>query len=387
MMSDLRQQAINVTSGCHLGDANGAQFEMMTRQEILNATGGEGMTRPRSDFDPSARKLPDTRGLPKGSTTDDSQLFDATAEGLILAGRYVHELHVLLHLQALWHDVAGWGGTTKRSLYELDKWYRSQVKGFGGDPPPSFKKRKDEKLWTEAEPRRPTEPARWHELARGNGPSMQIGPFGIRYAMLGGGDFESGEALDEIVTFSRMTHADPICAIAAYAIAGIICDSIVETPEVAAERLMSRVRAAEATYILLHRGTDRFSDALTTALSLTDKPEALWAFGSAGRSDSLTSVPMAIAIWRRHLADAGPMPAVLEAINAGGDTDTVAAMVGAMMGAAGDRADWWPAEWLETLLDRGAKARRIGKRLHEVGSLQRPPYGYDLDEIKKDLGY
>ena len=386
-MPDQKRRAINVMLGVHLGDALGVPFEMMTRQEILNATGGEGVTRPRFDFDPSSRKLADTRGLPPGSTSDDSQLADATADGLIMAGRYHHELQVLLHLKALWHDVAGWGGTTKRSLYEIDKWYRAERKGFGINPPPDIRKEKDQKLWAEAEPRDPMHPARWREYARGNGPSMQIAPFGIRYAMLGGGDFESGEALDEIMTFSRMTHADPICAIAAYAIAGIVCDSIVENPDVAAERLMDRVIAAESTYVFMHQGKDRFSNALKTALSLTGDPEALWAFGSAGKSDSLTSVPMAIAIWRRHLADAGPQPAVLEAINAGGDTDTVAAMVGAMMGAADDRKTWWPAEWVGALRDRGAKALRIGKHLHEVCGLRRLPYGYDLEEIKRDLGY
>ena len=184
-----------------------------------------------------------------------------------------------------------------------------------------------------------------------------------------------------------MTHADPICAIAAYAVAGIVCDSIVKNPDVAAERLMDRVIAAESTYVFMHRGKDRFSDALKTALSLTGDPEALWTFGSAGKSDSLTSVPMAIAIWRRHLADAGPQPAVLEAINAGGDTDTVAAMVGAMMGAADGRAGWWPTDWVEALRDRGARPHRIGLDLWAVSSLRRMPEGYDLSEIKASLGY
>lgn len=386
-MTDWKRKTTDAFLGIHLGDALGVPFEMMSRAEILAATGGEGVTRPRFDLDPATRKLADTRGLAPGSTSDDSQLSNATAEGLIMAGSYRHELQVLLHLKALWHDVAGWGGTTKVSLYEIDKWYRARRRGFGIHQPPSFKKEKDERLWSQAEERDPTHRARWTELGRGNGPSMKIAPLGVHYAMLGGGDFESGEALDEILRFSQITHADPICAIAAYAIAGVVCDSITEDPDVACERLTDRVRAAEATHVFLHRGPDRFSDALATALALTETPEALWKFGSAGKSDSMTSVPMAIAIWRRHLADAGPQPAVLEAINAGGDTDTVAAMVGAMMGAADDRADWWPADWIAALHDRGARAERYGRRLYEVSSLRRLPYGYDLEEIKRDLGY
>lgn len=386
-MTDQKQKAINVMLGVHLGDALGVPFEMMTRQEILNATGGEGVTRPRFDFDPSARKLPDTRGLPPGSTSDDSQLADATAEGLILAGRYVPELHILLHLQALWHDVAGWGGTTKRSLYELDKWYRVRRKGFGINPPPDIKKAKDQKLWSEAVERDPRHPARWRENARGNGPAMKIAPFGVRYGVLGGGDFDTGEALEEILAFSRMTHADPVCALAAYAVAAIISDSIASDPDVAAQRVLGRVEAAENALMFLHKGPDRFSAALKNAFALSDDPEALWAFGSAGKADALSTVPMAIAIWRRHVADHGPQPAVLEAINAGGDTDTVASMVGAMMGAADGRAIWWPAEWVQALRDRGTKAQRIGKHLHDVCGLRIEPYGYDIEEIKRDLGY
>lgn len=386
-MNEERQKAVNVMLGVHLGDALGVPFEMMTRQEILNATGGEGVTRPRFDFDPATRKLPDTRGLPPGSTSDDSQLADATAEGFILAGRYVPELHILLHLQALWHDVAGWGGTTKRSLYELDKWYRAKRKGFGFHPPPDIKKEKDQKLWSEAEERDPRHPARWRENARGNGPAMKIAPFGIRYGLLGGGDFDSGEAFEEILAFSRMTHADPVCAIAAYAVAAVISDSIASNPDVAAQRILERVEAAEKALVFLHKGPDRFSVALEKALKLMNEPEKLWAFGSAGKADALSTVPMAIAIWWRHIADFGPQPAVLEAINACGDTDTVASMVGAMMGAADSRDSWWPADWVALLQDGGAKPRRLGQRLYEVCMLRRPPYGYDLDEIKKDLGY
>lgn len=385
-MTDSDRRAVNIMLGIHLGDALGVPFENMTRQEILSATGGEGVTCPRFDLDPAARKVPDTRGLAPGATSDDTQLAEAVAEGLIMAGRYDHELQVLLHLQALWNDVAGWGGTTKRSLYEIDKWYRSRRPSLAL-PPLKFRSAKDEKLWKDAAPRDPAFPARRRPKARGNGPSMKIAPFGARYGELGGGDMESGEALEEIFAFSRMTHEDPVCAIAAYAIAGIVCDSICEDPDEALRRLLPRVLAAESHYALQHDGADRFSEALRTALSLVDRPEALWAFGSAGKSDSLTSVPMAIAIWRRHLADAGPGPALLEAINAGGDTDTVAAMVGAMVGAKSDDAAWWPIGWVKSLRDAGGRAISTGRRLSAVSALRRPPDGYDIDEIKTRLGY
>lgn len=385
-MRDLKQAAIDVMLGIHLGDALGVPFENMTRQEILNATGGEGVSRPRFDFDPKSRKIPDTRGLASGATSDDSQLANATAEGLIMAGRYDHELHVLLHLKALWQDVAGWGGTTKRSLYEIDKHYRAQARRLPRRPP-AFKKEKDRRTWEEAEPRDPMHQARWRENARGNGPSMKIAPLGLYYGLMGGGGFESGEALEEILQFSRMTHADPVCAIAAHAVAGVISDLLSDGPEVARARLMPRALAAESQLVFLHHGSERFTQALQTAIGLIVDPESLWEFGSASKSDSLTSVPMALAVWWRHSNDEEPTAAVLEAINAGGDTDTVAAMVGAMMGAAGRRAGWWPDAWRECLSDRGATAKHLGERLHDVATLRRLPEGFDLIDLKRQLGY
>ncbi|HJV33198.1 MAG TPA: ADP-ribosylglycohydrolase family protein [Patescibacteria group bacterium] len=387
-MLDWKRKSIDTFLGIHLGDALGVPFEMMTRTEILAATGGEGVTRPRFDLDPSTRKLADTRGLAPGSTSDDSQLSNATAEGLIMAGSYCHALQVLLHLKALWNDVAGWGGTTKVSLYEIDKWYRARRKGFGINPPPDIKKAKDQKLWSEAEPRDPRHRARVRANARGNGPSMKIAPLGLFYALRGGGDFETGEALEAVLEFSRMTHEDPVCAVAAYAVASTVCVSFTDGPRRAKELLMERVEAAErALSFIHHRDGYWFSTALTTALSFASDPEKLWAFGSAGKADSLTTVPMALGIWWRHAEDGEPTAAVLEAINAGGDTDTVASMVGAMMGAACVREDWWPADWVASLKDGGALARHLGARLHDIGTLRRPPDGFDLGEIKRALGY
>lgn len=387
-MLDWKRKTIDTFLGIHLGDALGVPFEMMTRAEILAATGGEGVTRPRFDLDPATRKLADTRGLAPGSTSDDSQLSNATAEGLIMAGSYCHELQVLLHLKALWHDVAGWGGTTKVSLYEIDKWYRARRKGFGINPPPDIRKAKDQKLWADAEPRDPRHRARERANARGNGPSMKIAPLGLFYALRGGGDFETGEALEAVLEFSRMTHEDPVCAVAAYAIASTVCVSFTDGPRRAKECLMERVEAVEnALSLIHHRDGYWFSTALTTALSFADDPEKLWAFGSAGKADSLTTVPMALSIWWRHAEDAEPTAAVLEAINAGGDTDTVASMVGAMMGAASPRAGWWPSDWVASLKDGGALARHLGTRLHDIGTLRRPPDGFDLEEIKRGLGY
>lgn len=386
---DLRQKAVNVMLGIHLGGAIGVPFEMMSREEILAATDGEGVRGPRFDLDPSTRKIPETRGLAAGATSDGSQLANAVADGLIMAGRYEHELQVLLHLKALWRDAAGWDGTTKRSLYEIDKWYRGRRRSFGIHQPPAFRTAKDEKLWSGAEERDPRHPARRRPGARGKGPSMKIAPLGLYLALRSAeADIDVAEPLEDILQLSRMTHADPVCAVAAYAVAWTVSTVFTEGARAARQLLMPEVRHAEAILALLHEQDGvRFSQAFLMAIDLIDDPRKLWDFGSGGKADSMTTVPMALAIWRRHADDAEPTAAVLEAINAGGDTDAAASTVGAMMGAASGRDGWWPAEWVDALRDRGALAKHLGARLHDVATWRTPPDGYDLDELKRELGY
>ena len=378
--------AMNGILGVHLGDMLGVSTEGQTREAILAATGGRGVTGPMFDL-AIERKIPDTRGLPPGATSDDSQLTNAVADALIQAVDYSHELMVLHHLYALWNDVAGWGGTTKRSLYEIDKWYRANHRGV--TRPPNFKANvKNVKLWTDAVPRNPLHPARFAPMSRGNGVAMKIAPLALFLAMRRGSRaFDSGEAFDLVYDLGRITHEDPICSISAYAVASVICDRASGiSAEYAFLNVRTRVEAVESALRLAHHGDERFSHALKEAFRLSTDPEALWDFGSKGQFDALNSVALALGIWYRHCEDREPTAAVLEAINAGGDTDTVASMVGAMMGAGSDDPDWWPKDWVSALKDGGSVALRLGFGLYRVATGGAPDDG-DRDELLRKIGY
>lgn len=382
---NVRQHLINIRLGIELGDALGVPFELMSRREILGANGGRPIDGPAFHLGAVSR-IDEMRGLPRGSASDDTQLCDAVAHGLIQAGGYHHELQALLHLRAYQENTAGWGGTTLRSIAELDRHYRAL---YGADTAPVPSRARARAQWEQAEPRAPEEPARWREHSRGNGVGMKIGLYGAFLGTRGGEDaFESGRALHEIYQLGRLTHADPVCSIAAHALAGIVHDLVRGySAEGAYLRLKPRLIAAERALETEHRGSERFSHALQEALTLAGSPEALWRFGSEGASDSMTTVPMAIAIWYRHCEDTGPTAAVLEAINAGGDTDTVGSMVGALMGAASDDAEWWPERWTNALLDKGKKARRLGAELSGVATGAMEPMGFDRDDLLRQLGY
>lgn len=375
----------NCFLGIHLGDALGVPFENMSREEVLAATGGTGCTGPMFDL-PVQRKVPDTRGLLPGATSDDSQLANAVADALIQGDGYHHELMVLHHLYALWHDVAGWGSTTKRSLYEIDKWYRAANAGI--IKPPDFRgNAKNAALWEKAEPRNPRLPARFASQSRGNGVAMKVAPLGAFLgARYGTRTFDSGEAFARVWDLGRITHEDPICSIAAYAVASVVGDLTCGiSAEYAQLNMIKRVEDVEASLQIQHHGSDRFSYALRNALALSCRPEELWAFGSAGRSDALTSVALALVIWHRHCEDREPTVAVLEAINAGGDTDTIASMVGAMMGAGSAEPDWWPKAWVNSLKDGGSLARSLSSELSGVARGNALSPGWDRSELLRKI--
>lgn len=93
--------------------------------------------------------------------------------------------------------------------------------------------------------------------------------------------------------------------------------------------------------------------------------EALSRFGGAGGASGfcMHSVPMAIFLWARHWRDAqGAMSA---AIGAGGDVDTVCAMLGGLAGAAWGRSAL-PMDWVEGVADwphGPAKLSRLARAL------------------------
>jgi len=59
-------------------------------------------------------------------------------------------------------------------------------------------------------------------------------------------------------------------------------------------------------------------------------------------------------------------------VNAGGDTDTTAAMVGALIGANGGGHPWTgrcvPMGWTDRLHDKGEEARRLGSALYRAAT-------------------
>lgn len=175
------------------------------------------------------------------------------------------------------------------------------------------------------------------EGSYGNGGAMRIAPVGLLYSN------ESPEWLREAVFDAiRCTHVHPEAVdgalIQARAVGRALASPRGELP-VAGPRL------DELTFLCR---TDVFRRKLGEVRGLLDRAagddEAGARLGSG--VSSAESVPAALFIFLRYGAD--PEEALVRAVALGGDTDTIAAMVGALCGAL-HGAEAFPRRWYEGL--------------------------------------
>ncbi|MCX6779112.1 MAG: ADP-ribosylglycohydrolase family protein [Candidatus Magasanikbacteria bacterium] len=312
-------------AGIAIGDAMGMPVEMMTRQEIHHRFG-----RVRGFVKPFAGSHPYKLGLMSGDTTDDTQLTTAVAQALIWGRGFDLTQLSKEHVKALEESIVGWGDTTVRAVSAMkERWQKGQ-RIYKPVPQCFSLENKD----------------------CGNGVVVKVAPVAVWRVLKAGShvDGEDGRLLQSISQLGALTHSDPRASIAAYAVAKtlflvlseyvdfsfihLLFDDIfysVQTIEnncgIAGEKNILSTNLAKARYKMLDKGypSSEVSRRLGTA------------------SFVLESAPFSIVTALRHIDDfrAG----VLEAVNAGGDTDSNASVVGAIIGA-NVGLEGIPPEWL-----------------------------------------
>ncbi len=335
----LKDKVCGCLAGVAVGDAMGMPVEIMTPEEILLATGGRGV---QGIIAPLQDKLKGTRDLPAGSVTDDTDLTNASARSLIRCGRFDIRDQAQEFVAEYKRGTIGWGRATTKAAKALIAFYET---GVGQNPelpvPP------------------PTKPGE----GGGNGVAMKIAPLAIWNGLT------EPKSLDPLLTrvmeFGLMTHGDPRASFSAYAVAMFV-DKLMrrrrpmDRSEVTyfMTKVVNTVKQAEFRYQFFRPGGDRLSDKL--ALVLQSHGEVGRLRESVGNSCyALESIPFTLGIFLRHPQDfrAG----VLEAVNAGGDADSTASMVGSLVGAnCGLGAI--PQEWLDAV-PATAQAVRLGAKL------------------------
>lgn len=214
---------------------------------------------------------------------------------------------------------------------------------------------------------------RWRELARaqfpdgsyGNGSAMRAAPVGLRF-------FRSP---DELRRASRVasstTHVHPLAVCGALLQATAVAAALSTTGDDPRARIVTSLREALASEPGLNeagrvygRALDLIEQGLEKGMSAGEAAQQLGTGIEAHRA-----VPTALYCFLAHTGDFER--AVASAVYAGGDTDTIASMTGALGGALmGEEAI--PASWLAAVREDEydvPKMRRLADRLLEAATL------------------
>jgi len=269
---------------------------------------------------PSAVEMVEAR-LGRGTYTDDTQMMIALAESLIEQGR-IEEEQLARAFQAVYDPARGYGRGTQ-SVLELwrDGVSVAEAAGqlFGG------------------------------QGSRGNGAAMRIAPVGVCFRA------DPERLLSEAVRSARVTHAHPVGIDAARVQAAAIGAALREEDVLAVAFTAAR--------------SEELRTGLEDVRVLLGKPRepAVVRARLGSSSDARESVCAAI---YSALAQPTFQEAVRFAVRLGGDTDTVAAMSGAISGAR-HGANSIPRRWLDSLEegDRGrSHVEQLAARLAEYSS-------------------
>jgi ADP-ribosyl-[dinitrogen reductase] hydrolase len=291
-------RVVGCVLGLALGDALGAPFEFRRRGEIPDPL--------------PALELP-WMGFPPGATTDDTAMAMNLVASLAGRGGFDADDLIARHLAWFRSDPADVGNLTRRVL-------RGAAGGGGGAAAATDLARR---IWEERGP----------EVSAGNGSVMYCAPLGVAYANRPAMLFELAPAL------SALTHADPRCRTACLAVT-LTAAALVRRDH--AERAVTDAVAAvadrdggeELEFLIEAVGASRPVDGPDQGFCLFAAAAGLQALLRGGT-------------YQRELT---------EVVRLGGDTDTNAAVAGALIGARDGLAGLPPA-WVERLQGRDAIAQ------------------------------
>ena len=296
---DAAERIVGSVLGLALGDALGAPFEGRMLEEVPDPL--------------PALELP-WMGLPPGSTTDDTAMARNLVRSLAARGEFEPDDLVARHLEWFRSGPPDVGAFTRRVLSRVD----------GGQD--AFEAARA--VWEERGP----------EVSAGNGSVMYCAPLGLAYA-------DRGEELIEVAPkLSALTHYDERCRTAVLAVTlAVAALARGQSPEgaltEALEAVADREGWEELEYLVEMAGVGRRIDGPDQGFCLFTAGVALQSL--LGTGDFETEVRRVVAL--------------------GGDTDTNAAVAGALLGTLVGEAGL-PQAWLDRLQDRnaiGAEARAL----------------------------
>jgi ADP-ribosylglycohydrolase len=333
---------------------------MQTAAQIFVRTDGDGVTEVVQI--PADHAFKEVAGLPFGSTSDDWGMTAATARAIISHGpRDFDKFFQLVLARELADELRrcdiGYGTGTKVAIRQMDTWLRGNFKEGRSplDPAPRLAPLPGKK-----------------QVGSGNGVAIRIGPVGMALGFV-------PQSQPVLMSIGRMTHSDPRASIAGTALA-MFFERIVRWHRsgLGTERIINMLRSRHDFKDMIenlrlleheHRANSRKASThiLTNRLRKVLLDSDTLAFNTSLRrtvGNSVLcweSVPYAIGVFLRNLDD--PQAAIREAVNGGGDTDSIASIVGSLMGLLHGLAAL-PTDWKE---GKDAEcAATLGYRFHNV---------------------
>lgn len=253
-------------------------------------------------------------GLPLGSWTDDTHLTLAVARALIEDQQFTLMGQVKHHVKAMDTNTTGWGPTTKEAIKRLSE---------GVDP-------KESGIFT------PADASGKNARGVGNGVCMKVAPLAAYFHAVGvaGAHGLHGwrSAQDAMAKWTAMTHPSSIAVSSCFAQFFTMLYCLQQTPESFSPKVFVFKATNGASNgekffpeTLGHKLTDR----LQTLLESRTEEQIGHDF-NRGKSYVFDSLPFTYAYFLR---DYDSIQSLYNVASAGGDTDTNASMVGALLGA------------------------------------------------------
>jgi len=315
-------------------DQNLAEFAGRCRGSLLGTAFGDALGLPVEGL--SAQQIEQTYGrvddfLPgqwgSGRTSDDTQMTLATGFSLVRRGG-VEGADCARSCAELFEQERGYGRSAQQVLTALNSGHDYRKTGRLLFPQGSF----------------------------GNGAAMRIAPVGLFY-----GDLTVAELRPLVYEAVRATHVHDEAIDAALLVAVLVgrFSRLRKDAGVDGEALLHEL----AGYCLDPAMRSKLALAEALLSSSVDNRTAAEQIGCGVRGSE--SVVLALFLVCRHLDDA--VSAVVNAVACGGDTDTIAAMVGAVLGARhGDQV--FPPQWHAGLERGGSGYDGLTQIAEELGS-------------------
>jgi ADP-ribosyl-[dinitrogen reductase] hydrolase len=280
------ERVVGSCLGLALGDALGAPFEFLRARNVPDPV--PALERPWLD-------------RPPGSTTDDTAMARNLMRSLAALGRFDPDDLIERHLAWFTSDPPDVGTLTGRVLRRVAM--GEEASEVARD------------VWEQRGP----------EVSAGNGSVMYCAPLGLAYANRPGELFELAPAL------SALTHFDGRCRTAVLAVTLVVAalvrgDDPEQAVRAALEQVSDHEGAEELEFLIDAAGSSRAIDGPDQGFCLFTAGVALQALVRG--ADFETELRRVVAL--------------------GGDTDTNAAVAGALLGAR-DGVDGLPRGWLERL--------------------------------------